>query len=262
MNAERAAETLKLSLRAPPSRAYERSLMPSNRGRQKQLEKQKKRRESARKAVAVRPVVSLHDRILRMAAAWPNGPTFVSAGWNEEVSPPPLVTVVTTKLAPDGTVLPATALVDRTYLGVKNAFVAQPLLASELKGFLARVADAHGGIEEIDRATGLSIVHHAIDYARSLGFEPHPDFPASLFGPRPEPLLDTPFGKPERPLYISGPNDDFAAIAKALEQSGARISIPPAGADLVETGWELPSGEAEVENNNPSAEDVVDDDAW
>ncbi len=31
-------------------------------------------------------------------------------------------------------------------------------------------------------AVAQSIVYNALDYAASLGFEPHPDFPEPLFG--------------------------------------------------------------------------------
>ncbi|MBI4490836.1 MAG: hypothetical protein HY694_17265, partial [Deltaproteobacteria bacterium] len=66
------------------------------------------------------------------------------------------------------------------------------------------------------------IIYGAVDYARSLGFEPHPDFELSRdvlgteeFG-RTRSLQ---FGGPEgKPLYIAGPDDDAAAVLQKLRE--------------------------------------------
>jgi hypothetical protein len=67
-----------------------------------------------------------------------------------------------------------------------------------------------------DPITVQSVVFHAIDYARRLGFEPERDFPAALFGPRPETLESTPWHAVGRPFYIPGPHDNVHAIARQL----------------------------------------------
>jgi hypothetical protein len=64
-----------------------------------------------------------------------------------------------------------------------------------------------------------SVVFHAVDYAASLGFEPHPDYHADLFGPRPEPLAETPLAHPPRPFWVRGPDDDVEAILATLDES-------------------------------------------
>jgi len=61
-----------------------------------------------------------------------------------------------------------------------------------------------------------AVVFRALDYAQSLGFEPHADFVGAFFEPRPEQLLDTPWAKPDRPVYISGPSDDAPRIIAKL----------------------------------------------
>ena len=58
--------------------------------------------------------------------------------------------------------------------------------------------------------------------SRSLGFEPHPDFHEPAVGPRPAQLLDTPFARPSRPYYVSGPDDDAEAILRRLDRSVGR----------------------------------------
>ncbi|WP_008318749.1 hypothetical protein [Leptolyngbya sp. PCC 6406] len=65
-----------------------------------------------------------------------------------------------------------------------------------------------------------SIVYGAIDYARSLGFEPHPDFNAKAqvhLGLRPETLLPIEFGKDGQPFFVSGPYDDPSKVLETLE---------------------------------------------
>jgi hypothetical protein len=68
-------------------------------------------------------------------------------------------------------------------------------------------------------AVAQSVVYNAVDYAKSLGFEPHEDFPDALFGPRPATLLDTPLAHPARPYWVRGPDDDVDEILGTLDES-------------------------------------------
>jgi hypothetical protein len=65
-------------------------------------------------------------------------------------------------------------------------------------------------------------IYHAIDYAISLGFAPHRDFVAGLIGERPSALLDTALARPERPLYVPGPDDNAQKILAARCERGTR----------------------------------------
>lgn len=194
--------------------------MPSTPGKQKQLAKQKKRREAARRKHA--PVIAAsRAALLRQAATLPHGPSYVSADFTmTRTDPPRLVSVVVTRRAPGGVLLPALALVDRTCLGVKNAFVAEPMSEYQLGAFILEVGRAHeGGMAQCELAVAQSIVWNAVDYAASLGFEPHPDFPAALFEPRPSPLVETPLSKPARPVWVRGPDDDVEEILATLDEA-------------------------------------------
>jgi hypothetical protein len=196
--------------------------MPANPGKQKQAARQKKKRDAARRAHAPRPTLApSRAAILRKAAELPAGPSWVSADFTmTRMDPPRLVTVVVTRKAPGGIYLPALALVDRTCLGVKNAFVAEPLGEYELGAFIGDVGRAHeGGMVPCELAVAQSIVWSALDYAATLGFEPHPDFPEMLFGPRPEVLVETPLAKPARPVWVRGPDDDVDEILATLEDA-------------------------------------------
>jgi hypothetical protein len=128
------------------------------------------------------------------------------------------VTVLFTRRSPLQIVVPMIVLVDRTCLGVKNAFIAKPMRERDLPLLLEQLSKAHeGGMTSCELLVAQSIVFHAIDYAASLGFAPHRDFAEVLVGPRPAELLDTPLSRPPRPIYVSGPNDSVGAVLARLE---------------------------------------------
>jgi hypothetical protein len=191
--------------------------------RQRKLEKKRKKRalvkKEARRAAARRPS---HEKLLLAAAARsPFGPCAVSAGWNRldgDDGPTGLATVVVTRRLPDGDLVPAVALVDRTCLGIKNGTVLEPVSDAGLTEWLERLGEPHGGMETCDVLTAQSIVYAAADYARGLGFAPHRDFPEALFGPRPAELAAV--GQPSgRPMYVPGPHDDVRSILATLDAS-------------------------------------------
>jgi|SRR6185437_2803122 len=192
--------------------------MPSHHGKQKQLAKRKKKRDLAQRKPRPAALGPTQESLVREAMMFPQGPAFLSAGWDSaDEQAPQLVTAVVTRVAPIGGILiPSVALVDRTCLGIKNGFLAAPAKRADLDAWLDRVAAVHGGIEEVPLLYVQSVVYHAIDYARSLGFEPHPDFPEPLFGPRPEHLRDTPLAHRARPFYMPGPEDDSAVVIQRL----------------------------------------------
>jgi hypothetical protein len=91
-----------------------------------------------------------------------------------------------------------------------------------------------------------SVVFHAIDYARRLGFEPDRDFPAELFGPRPAVLTVTPWHAADRPIFVSGPHDDTSRVIARLT-----TAVGPDGFDRINVFEELA-----VEGDDD------DDEAW
>jgi hypothetical protein len=192
--------------------------------RAKKIEKQRKKRDLARRkgqSGAAGSAAGL-GWIVRLAARCPAGPAFISAGWDEKSPAANLVTTVVSRRLPDGALLAGVALVDRTCLGVKDAFVTRPMTPPEWHRFLAWIGEPHGGIKECEPLLVQSVVYHAIDYAARLGFRAHPDFPELLFGPRPEKLLDTPHMNDARPEYIAGPRDDARAVMAQLDAAVGR----------------------------------------
>lgn len=243
--------------------------MPASPGKQKRLQKQKKKRAAARKRDQTRraelQLATSEQGLLRRAVSLPPGPCYVSPEWRDADSAVPrLVSVVITRRTAGGQVILASALVDRTCLGAKNGFVAGPMSEATFESWLGRLAQQHGGMEPCDLLVAQSIVFHALDYARSLGFEPHPDFPAPLFGPRPAELLDTPLARPARPFYVSGPHDNTSRILQQLRskvgddfdvmagmEAGAWLDDEPdelEEGDELEGDDELEEGESEADN--------------
>jgi hypothetical protein len=206
--------------------------MPANPGQQKKHEKHKKKREAAKHPHATR--LSQLDlgpqAILRQAALLPPGPSFISSDWEQsDTAQPRLVSVMVTRKAPAGIVIAAMVLVDRTCLGVKNAFVAKPLREADLVSFAEQIGQAHQvGMVPCDLLVAQSVVLHALDYARSLGFAPHRHFPEPLFTPRPAALVDTPLARPTRPVYVAGPDDPMSIILARLD-----AAVGPGNYDVV-----------------------------
>jgi hypothetical protein len=64
------------------------------------------------------------------------------------------------------------------------------------------------------------LVLGSVQYARGLGFEPHPDFAAAAghLGSWTGPGTIT-FGKDGKPFYIFGPYDDPGSVIRTLERS-------------------------------------------
>ncbi|MEY4582590.1 MAG: hypothetical protein RL701_7293 [Pseudomonadota bacterium] len=185
--------------------------------RAKKLEQKRKQRATVKKqsnALKLRNQ-ALERMAVKTAAQAPFGPCWVSGGWDDMASPRLVHVVVTRRLA-TGRLLPAVALVDRTCLGVKDGHSADVMSTAELGDYIDKLAEFHGEMIECEPIVAQSVVFHAIDYADKLGFQPHPDFPAALFGARPEALHDTPWHAAEKPYYIAGPYDDAAEIVDQL----------------------------------------------
>lgn len=64
------------------------------------------------------------------------------------------------------------------------------------------------------------LVHGGVAYARTLGFEPHPDFAAAAaYLGMPSTPTPIQFGRDGKPFYISGPRDNPRTIMRTLEST-------------------------------------------
>src|SRR5690242_17520819 len=109
--------------------------MPSHRGHQKKLEKKKKQRLAVQRDARASHGGSPTPRALeREAVAAPFGPAFMSAGWKDgDEANPTLISVLLSRALGDGTFVASMLLVDRTCLGIKNAYTTPPLSRVQLE---------------------------------------------------------------------------------------------------------------------------------
>jgi hypothetical protein len=112
-------------------------------------------------------------------------------------------------------------LVDVYCLGVKNALGPRRLDRRNLPAFLADFFSAYDAPPLAAQAElARDLVFGAVEYARALGFEPHPDFEACAghLGPWASPGAIR-FGCDGKPRFIQGPYDDPGPIIRTLEGS-------------------------------------------
>ena len=121
------------------------------------------------------------------------------------------------------TVLACGFLVDVFCLGVKNTNGPKTMDRRKLPDFLRTFSGAWSRRRPVPAPLELArhVVFGAVDYARSLGFEPHPDFArgAALLGDWEEGSSDVTFGQDGKPFYINGPRDDAFGIMTKLRQT-------------------------------------------
>ena len=227
----------------------------SDRKRQKKLEKTRKKRQHAKKDARKREARFEGASLLRLASSAPFGPCWLSVSLDrpETELAVPLVTVIVTRRI-RGQLLGALALVDRTCLGVKNADLLRLQSEESLLELTARISAGMGELRECEPSEAQAVVFHALDYAASLGFHPHPDFERAVFEPRPESLRETPLAHPTRPLYVSGPHDDVARILAQLDKVVGAQNYTFTGGFL-DDGWFGNDHEDEDEDED---EDVIE----
>jgi hypothetical protein len=110
-------------------------------------------------------------------------------------------------------------LTDVYCLGVKNALGPETMDDLGLKHFVQAFFDGyHDDPIEAPLELAQEVVFGSVDYARGLGFDPHPDFEYTKghLGTRTGPSTIT-FGKDGKPYYISGPRDNPAPVIRKLE---------------------------------------------
>jgi hypothetical protein len=126
---------------------------------------------------------------------------------------------------PGSTVVACGFLVDVFCLGVKDTNGPKTMDRRKLPDFTRTFFSAWPGQTPVAAPPDLArhLVFGAVDYARSLGFEPHPDFAkgAALLGDWETGSSDVTFGQDGKPFYINGPRDDtYGTLAKLRQTAG------------------------------------------
>ncbi|TMR28941.1 helix-turn-helix domain-containing protein [Nonomuraea zeae] len=111
-------------------------------------------------------------------------------------------------------------LADVRCLGVKNAIGPDVLDDRELRRFREYFFGEYAGWQEAPIELAQHLVFGSLDYARTLGFEPHEDFaPASDVLGKWEGDAAITFGRDGRPFYTPGPYDDPARVLRTLRRT-------------------------------------------
>jgi hypothetical protein len=113
-------------------------------------------------------------------------------------------------------------LVDVHCLGVKNALGPRQMDELDLVAFRRHFFGAYDA-DPVAAPLELAqqLVFGAVDYARGLGFEPHPDYAADVATHLGDPArrCDIQFGRDGMPFYVQGPYDDARKILRTLDAS-------------------------------------------
>jgi len=150
----------------------------------------------------------------------PDWPLEDSAEFSEE-TPGGLVMVLVARDAGRRRVSVCAYLVDVFCLGVKNVREPEVMDAGKLPEF-ARAYFSAFGVQPLEVPIDLArhVVFGAVDYARTLGFEPDPGFDAvsGHLGEWTGPSAVT-FGMDGQPFFLQGPHDNSSKVLKTLQSS-------------------------------------------
>jgi hypothetical protein len=201
--------------------------MAKNHGarQQKRVAKQKAKR-SAKRFLLLRRFSRDPAIRLQGVAQWPVVAAFAGKDlWKNGIS-----YLLIARQEPQGALVFAVFLVDVFCLGVKNAFW-RAGTAEDFEELLEQTQRAQS-MRPIGAECLAKVVKGAVEYAESLGFEPHPDYRhASLLldgiDPSACPNQFT-YGKDGRPFYIQGPHESHAqvvAIMARIKDAGGHYFV-------------------------------------
>lgn len=179
--------------------------------RQKALAKKRKREKEVRKARNSASNVSSRDYVLQLArGAWHVCFETNKKGLNQ---------IACVRRTPAGFGA-SVFLLDEYCLGIKDADVIRDV---SMEGLRSMMDDRGGGIE-VSPAYALKKIQALMEWARGIGFEPHPKTSMAMqifrdVDPN-ECSLSFSFGRPEdgKPFYVSGPFDGPERIHAIIEK--------------------------------------------
>lgn len=163
-------------------------------------------------------------------------------------------------------------LVDAYCLGVKDAFAFLRSREDFEDKLLASIGQAMR-LRKVEPAYAKKLVLDAIAYARSIGFEPHPDYKlaSKILRDIDETASDAEFtfGKDGKPFFIAGPNDSPArckqvigALERKLGPDGFHYLMPISPFETVfvdDDDWEDDDEEFEDDDEDFDEDEDEDD---
>lgn len=227
---------------------------------QKRLAKQKAKRTKRRHELARQ---ESSDPTVRLQAAdrWP----VVSALIPESLWFDGIGNLLITRRMPDGRLACAVFLTDVFCLGVKDAL--WKILGSREFDSLRDDFEKHGRLKAVSPEYFAKLVHRAVEYAQSLGFQPHRDYRHAarlLAGIDWSQCADEfQFGMDGRPHYIRGPSESMnkaRAIATRVASLGGHYTIGLDASEMFESGIELlDEGDDDLEWEKVCEDDECED---
>ncbi|MFN3919940.1 MAG: hypothetical protein ACK4JF_06580 [Methylohalobius sp.] len=137
--------------------------------------------------------------------------------------------VLLTRETPYAEVAVSAFVVDVYCLGVKEAFFTVMRKADYTGKFKPMLAKTHEdqGLSPVDPSCARKLLHGAVAYAKSLGFDPAEDYwrAEKLFGAADPSCceIDYVYGREGRPCYIQGPHDDMKTVRYVLNKLTERL---------------------------------------
>jgi hypothetical protein len=187
----------------------------------KKARKQAKKEELRAKKARIAGVFAPEVLSTKGAENWELSTCWIASDWRNTNN---LTQAIVTRTHANGRVAVTAFIVDLACLGVKNASVAAFISDYEFRfEYLDRVQQTQA-FETCSSDLIAKIVRTGIDYARSLGFEPHRDTKDALkflHDAHPETVLDAipTGGENGRPLFVQGPYDNVNKIIRTLEKT-------------------------------------------
>ncbi len=145
---------------------------------------------------------------------------------NEEWQEFGMSTALVSRKIVDDRLICAVYCIDMYCLGVKDTFALVNITIDEYLELRGNFKNRFE-MTMIDYEDCRSLVLGAVDFARSLGFEPNEDWRDSQFVIEAERAYEPKFefGKDGKPLYIQGPSDDPGEIISTLKSGNHDFAV-------------------------------------
>jgi len=208
--------------------------------RQKKLERRNAKRKERHRAIAKLRDRGLGERLMAVAGA-----PILDCLMGEEIQEFGIGQVILSRQLPSGEVAFAVFLLDRYCLGVKDAY-GDIRTRGEYRTLLENL-DENAELVSVSPANLRCAIEEAVEYARDLGLEPHPDYRRvkPIFGdidPQ-EATEHLEFGKDGKPFFYAGPRDDLERCYRILSiledrcgKDGFHYVVPISEGGLVASG--------------------------
>jgi hypothetical protein len=181
--------------------------------REKELRRKRQLAERSRAAIA--QAGSARARRVRRYAAAPISECLIQEGLLQRGNG----TIMLLRRPAVGTLAMAAFLVDTYCLGVKDAMF-QVAPEEEISSLIDAMG-ATGRLEPADPSYARKLLHDVVDWARTLGLQPHADYTEAemLFGDvdAQSCSIAFEFGLEGRPCYVPGPTDTAAQTRRRVE---------------------------------------------